>query len=1077
MASLVVTTSADTVDANDGVLSLREAITLANANSDADIIKFDASLSGQTVTLTAGELAITEDLTIDGDMDGDNRADITLSGNNTSRILNITGGSTDVSLKSLTITAGFTSGQGGAVYAFDAGTLTIIDTSIENSHADSHGGGLRVYATDLTMVNSLIDHNSTNLEGAGAFITSSTATIINSTFFYNDADGVGGGISAWTSTVSLINSTITNNLADADGSDGGSGGGIYNSGSTFNIANSVVAGNLSSLDFDANDVLGVIGSATNSVFGSQVTITDNVMSQVGVTNLGLDTDLADNGGTVRTIAIIDPNSILIDGGDNDALPADSLDIDGDDNTSEDLPLDGRGDPRISGGTVDIGAVEYKQGDNIGLFAALSALHLAGTDNVQIADNSLFQGDNETIVFALQKPTNQGGHLTLETLAQISQANGLLAAAEAAGHPLDIVFISLDGFAGKLHGLANGIRVLHVNDTGTAAGEQARLDLVASYQAETGLSSTTISVKALHRAPGVDDVAVVNSTEQGTAPIGTASLLQQHIIAADLETALASTGTAVDLVDRNFPTSADVTPVGAYNEVGEIIPDLTFTDSDGEDFSLHGQARGLMVLSICAMWCGPCFNYAKTLADLEARMGSDFQFAEVIVENQTNQLAYTHNADAWRTKFGLDEPVLTTNGDVETLINFTRGIDVRAFPTYIVVDAKTGEIVNRIVGFAGNESFSQTLGDISDSYYSGFKAKNFGGTAKNDVFAGGLGFDTISGRAGSDKLAGAAGNDLIQGGDGNDRLAGDSGDDTLKGNDGDDRIDGGEGDDLILGGKGKDVLKGGAGEDTLSYSDSNAGVAVMLVGAITKGGFAKGDTIAGFENIIGSSHIDKLTGNAVDNVIEGGAGADVMNGGQGNNTVSYLHSSKAVRVNIETNVVSLGDANGDKISNFNNVVGSGFNDNLTGNAADNVLDGGAGTDKISGGDGNDRLIGGKGVDILTGGAGFDTFVLGKNFADRDIIIDFSGDQLAISSLVFGAGLGDLDPAALAAGDMDTTRFVANLTGLADHASDRFIYRTDTGELFFDSNGNASGGNRLIATLDGVPTLTADSFMLF
>ena len=105
MTTFTVTTAADLVDPNDGELSLREAVAKANATAAADTINFDAVLEGTTLLLTGGELAISQDLTIDGDSNNDG-SEVTLSGGNASRLLNIAGAGTDVALRDLTLTEG-----------------------------------------------------------------------------------------------------------------------------------------------------------------------------------------------------------------------------------------------------------------------------------------------------------------------------------------------------------------------------------------------------------------------------------------------------------------------------------------------------------------------------------------------------------------------------------------------------------------------------------------------------------------------------------------------------------------------------------------------------------------------------------------------------------------------------------------------------------------------------------------------------------------------------------------------------------------------------------------------------------
>src|SRR3954452_1616524 len=96
MATLTVTTLNDVEDAGDGVLSLREAVAQSNATATVvDTINFASFIESQTLTLTQGELQLTQDVTIDGDADN-NGSRVTLSGGDASRILNIVGTATDV---------------------------------------------------------------------------------------------------------------------------------------------------------------------------------------------------------------------------------------------------------------------------------------------------------------------------------------------------------------------------------------------------------------------------------------------------------------------------------------------------------------------------------------------------------------------------------------------------------------------------------------------------------------------------------------------------------------------------------------------------------------------------------------------------------------------------------------------------------------------------------------------------------------------------------------------------------------------------------------------------------------------
>jgi Ca2+-binding RTX toxin-like protein len=263
----------------------------------------------------------------------------------------------------------------------------------------------------------------------------------------------------------------------------------------------------------------------------------------------------------------------------------------------------------------------------------------------------------------------------------------------------------------------------------------------------------------------------------------------------------------------------------------------------------------------------------------------------------------------------------------------------------------------------------------------------------NVFTGNNSANTINGTAGQDR---------ISGGGGNDTLNGHGGDDFIYGNDGNDTLDGGAGNDLIDGGTGTDtVFYGGvAGRITLD---------LRLSGRAQDTGAAGFDTLVGVENVIAGAGNDVLTGDALsnridggagDDVIDGGAGSDVLTGGLGIDTVSYASATAGVTVDIgRTSSQDTRGAGRDTLSGFENATGSAFNDVLTGADGDNVLNGGAG---------NDVLRGELGRDTLIGGLGSDTFVFGSageaGFgAGRDLILDFAaGDRIDFSLIDANGG---------------------------------------------------------------------------
>ena len=117
-----------------------------------------------------------------------------------------------------------------------------------------------------------------------------------------------------------------------------------------------------------------------------------------------------------------------------------------------------------------------------------------------------------------------------------------------------------------------------------------------------------------------------------------------------------------------------------------------------------------------------------------------------------------------------------------------------------------------------------------------------------------------------------------------------------------------------------------------------------------GGDAAGDTLNGIEDIVGSAHNDSLKAGAGANSLSGGdgndwltggAGPDDLDGGDGIDWVSYSGSGAGVTVNLATGTGQGGDAEGDTLTNIENIWGSSHDDTLTGDDGDNWFYGGAG----------------------------------------------------------------------------------------------------------------------------------------
>ncbi|WP_430417035.1 beta strand repeat-containing protein [Parasphingorhabdus sp.] len=393
--------------------------------------------------------------------------------------------------------------------------------------------------------------------------------------------------------------------------------------------------------------------------------------------------------------------------------------------------------------------------------------------------------------------------------------------------------------------------------------------------------------------------------------------------------------------------------------------------------------------------------------------------------------------------GTGEDMLDGGGDIDMVsyAGSSGGVTVDLESNSVSGGDAAGDTIVNFENVSGSDHNDILTGsDISNELFGGAGDDLLRGGDGGDLLDGGADFDTVSytgsnlpvfvrlfnqtafgGHANDDTLVsiegviGSSKNDDIIGSNIANILDGGDGDDIIMGFNGADTIHGGNGNDLIIGGAGGDNLDGSTDIDTLSYAGSTLGVFVRLFNNSVFGGDANGDTIANFENVIGSSNNDDIIGSnqanmldggdgddtingfVGDDIIIGGAGGDNLDGGDGIDTLSYAGSASSlgVFVRLFNNSVFGGDANGDTIANFENATGSSNNDDLIGSVGANILDGGAGADTINGFVGDDTIIGGAGDDLIIGGAGADNLDGG---ADIDTV-SYAGSLLGVFVRLF------------------------------------------------------------------------------
>lgn len=393
-----------------------------------------------------------------------------------------------------------------------------------------------------------------------------------------------------------------------------------------------------------------------------------------------------------------------------------------------------------------------------------------------------------------------------------------------------------------------------------------------------------------------------------------------------------------------------------------------------------------------------------------------------------------------------------------------------------LDLTMGKYNSLLTIGTGSQAFQQYIRSGNDQVKGSKFSDNLMGSDGVDTIDGGAGSDTISYRyytssitvnldkgtatpfSGSTKLLSI---ENVEGSQYGDKLTGSNGANTFQGFAGDDVIDG----------------KGGV--DTAVYRESSSAVVVDLTSGAVTGGAGR-DTLISIENVVGSRFNDTLTGSSAKNTFDGFLGDDTIDGKGGFDTIDYGFAVRAVTVNLATGVVN-GGAGADTLKSIEAVKGSVFGDKITGSAVANTilgdegndtLKGAGGNDTIGGGDGSDKLYGGDGSDILTGGAGKDTFVFDTKLAKNNIdtVTDFRvvDDIIYLQNAIFSALTG--------LKTLSADQFHSSTAGAANDKSDRIIYETDTGKLFYDADGKGGAAGVQFAQLSAKLGLTASDIYI-
>jgi len=433
--------------------------------------------------------------------------------------------------------------------------------------------------------------------------------------------------------------------------------------------------------------------------------------------------------------------------------------------------------------------------------------------------------------------------------------------------------------------------------------------------------------------------------------------------------------------------------------------------DTADFSDHSGAI-LAVLAGAANSAvrvdGVARDVIRNIENLIGGSGNDILTGDALA----NTLIGGDGDDSLRGGGGLDLIDGGAGSDTADFRDKTAAISLRlrgANDTQAIIGGVAEDTLRNLENVLGGRGDDVLIGDNT--------ANLFRGGLGADILNGSGGFDTadysdkttavvVTLNEGTDAIVtvGGVAEDTLRfienliGGSAADRLTGDRLANVLAGGAGNDRLEGAAGNDTLDGGAGFDAMLGGLGDDT--YVVDSAGDTITEAageGTDTVRTALTSLTLANnVENLVytGSGNF-RGTGNALANVIDGGAGNDRLDGGAGSDLLRGGAGNDIYLVDVTSDrIVEAADGGTDTVfttlaaytlaDNLEDLIYSGAGaftgignaaaNRITGAGGNDRLYGFAGADTLTGNGGDDLLDGGADADVMTGGAGNDTYVV-------------------------------------------------------------------------------------------------------